>query len=102
MQRKKSDVDLPSPRFQVLGIFGSIGCKSRDPSLPAAVGEWLGLSSHNRATRVPDSLEAMDFFNLHAVVSFSSTAIFREKGHQRNGFIRNRRAKTLLIESIFL
>ena len=34
---------------------------------PAAVGEWLGRSSHNRATRVRDSLEVMDLFNLHAV-----------------------------------
>ena len=66
----------------------------------AAVGEWLGRSSHNRATRVRASLEAMDFFNLSAVVSFSST-IFHKKGHQRNGFIRNRRAKAPLIESTF-
>ena len=68
---------------------------------PAAVGEWLGRSSHNRATRVRDSLEAMDFFNLNAVVSFSSITIFRKKCHQRNEFIRNRRAKTPLIESTF-
>ena len=65
---------------------------------PAAVDEWLGRSSHNRAAQVRDSLEAMDFFDLHAVVSFSSTTIFhKKKGHQRNGFIRNRRAKAPLI-----